>query len=202
MERVVSFVYRLLLSFQNVLFRAALFTNLKLNKVVYVNFPLIHGYLYLRNHGKLILGSDLRLNSSLKSSPIGGDGKIKIVVRRDGELIVGSRVGISGASIYCVNKITIGDDVFIGGDVRIYDNDFHSKDPKIRTSGNDNDIQSKPVRLDDFVFIGAGSIILKGCHIGKNSIVGAGSVVSKNIPPNEIWAGNPAKFLRNLKSHS
>lgn len=52
--------------------------------------------------------------------------------------------------------------------------------------------------IEDNVFIGARCIILKGVTIGENSIVGAGSVVTKSIPANEIWAGNPAKFIRKI----
>lgn len=52
------------------------------------------------------------------------------------------------------------------------------------------------VELDDFCFIGAGTIICSPVRIGKNSIIGAGSVVTKDIPDNEIWAGCPAKFIR------
>ena len=55
-----------------------------------------------------------------------------------------------------------------------------------------------PVIIEDNVFIGARSIILKGVTIGRNSIVGAGSVVTKSIPSNQIWGGNPAKFIRNI----
>jgi len=58
--------------------------------------------------------------------------------------------------------------------------------------------KSAPVFIHDGVFIGAGVIILKGTVIGDNSVVGAGSVVSGMIPPNEIWAGNPARFIRCL----
>ena len=53
--------------------------------------------------------------------------------------------------------------------------------------------------IEDNVFIGAHSTILKGVTIGQNSIIGACSVVTKNIPPNEIWAGNPAKFIKKLE---
>lgn len=52
------------------------------------------------------------------------------------------------------------------------------------------------VELDDFCFIGAGTIICNPVRIGKNSIVGAGSIVTKDIPDNEIWAGCPAKFIK------
>ena len=55
-----------------------------------------------------------------------------------------------------------------------------------------------PVIIEDTVFIGAKCIILKGVTIGQNSIVGAGSVVTKSIPADEIWGGNPAKFIRKL----
>lgn len=50
----------------------------------------------------------------------------------------------------------------------------------------------------DNVFIGAKCIILKGVTIGENSVIGAGSVVTKNVPANQIWAGNPAKFIKNV----
>jgi len=56
----------------------------------------------------------------------------------------------------------------------------------------------KPVIIEDNVFIGAHSLILKGVIIGENSIIGAGSVVTKSIPANQIWGGNPSKFIRNL----
>ena len=59
-------------------------------------------------------------------------------------------------------------------------------------------IKTKNIRIDDNVFIGGHSIILKGSSIGKNSIIGAGSVVSGEIPANEIWGGNPAKFIRSI----
>ena len=82
----------------------------------------------------------------------------------------------------------------------IYDSDFHSLDPKVRVNSElDRQSQNKlPVFIEDNVFIGAHSTVLKGVTIGKNSIVGACSVVVKNIPANEIWAGNPARFIRKL----
>lgn len=63
----------------------------------------------------------------------------------------------------------------------------------------DNDINSAEVYISEGAFIGAHSIILKGITIGKNSVIGAGSVVTQDIPNDEVWAGNPAKFIKKLK---
>ena len=52
--------------------------------------------------------------------------------------------------------------------------------------------------IEDGVFVGGGSYILKGSHIGRNSIIGAGSVVAGGVPDNEIWAGNPACFIKRV----
>jgi acetyltransferase-like isoleucine patch superfamily enzyme len=86
----------------------------------------------------------------------------------------------------------------IGGGTKIYDTDFHSLEPAIRL-GEDNDISTKPVLIKSGAFIGAHCIVLKGVTIGQYSIIGAGSVVTKDIPDWEIWAGNPAKFIRRIK---
>lgn len=87
----------------------------------------------------------------------------------------------------------------IGGGTCIYDTDFHPLSPEDRLADKNENTVNSPVVIESNVFIGANSTILKGVTIGKNSIIGACSVVTKNIPPNEIWAGNPAKFI---KAHS
>lgn len=113
-------------------------------------------------------------------------------------LIIGHNVGLSSTPITCYHQITIGNNVKIGGSVCIYDTDFHNLNPYIR---NNKELDKKtaiklPVLIQDNVFIGAHATILKGVVIGENSIIGACSFVTKNIPPNEIWAGNPAKFKK------
>jgi acetyltransferase-like isoleucine patch superfamily enzyme len=118
-----------------------------------------------------------------------------LVVNRGCTLVIGAGVGMSCTAINCQNSITIGDHVTIGGGTCIYDSDFHSLDPEVRKAGKEG-IRSRPVVIEDNVFIGAHSTILKGVTIGKNSIVGACSVVTKTIPPGEIWAGNPAAFVK------
>ncbi len=78
----------------------------------------------------------------------------------------------------------------------ICDTDFHSIEYSYRLEKPDTHIRTAPVRICEGAFIGARSIILKGVTIGKHSVIGAGSVVTKSVPDNEIWAGNPAVYIR------
>jgi acetyltransferase-like isoleucine patch superfamily enzyme len=108
---------------------------------------------------------------------------------------------MSATAIICNHQIKIGNNVTIGGNTVIYDTDFHSLNPLIRKNKTiDKKSAFKlPVTIEDNVFIGAHTTILKGVTIGQNSIIGACSVVTKTIPANEIWAGNPARFIRKLE---
>lgn len=146
----------------------------------------------------LEIGENCRLNSSISSNPIGRFSPIFLIVRENAYLKIGNNVGISSSAIICQDKITIDDNVMIGGGVCIYDTDFHSLDNQNRRNSI-NDQKNKltrPIRICQGAFIGAHATILKGVTIGENSIIGACSVVTKDIPANEIWAGNPARFIK------
>lgn len=156
-------------------------------------------YVVVARGGKLTIGKNFSMNNGIKGNPIGCYSKCTFFVDRNAVLTIGDHVGISQTALICHKSITIGNHVKIGGGVKIYDTDFHSLDPQIRKSKEDMKCrQEKPVIIRDNAFIGAYSIVLKGVEIGENSIVGAGSVVAKSIPANQIWAGNPAKFIRNI----
>lgn len=118
----------------------------------------------------------------------------------EGEIKIGKKCGISNSAIVSSCSIIIEDNVFIGGNCKIYDTDFHSIEYENRMTKPDLYIHKRPVLIKKGAFIGAHSIILKGVIIGEKSVVGAGSVVTKSIPDNEIWAGNPAKFIRGIGS--
>ena len=94
----------------------------------------------------------------------------------------------------------IGNNVIIGVGTQIRDTDNHSLNPFDRLNGLDwKNKKTQPIKIGDNVFIGTNTIILKGVEIGDNCIIAAGSVVTKSIPENEIWGGNPAKFLKHAK---
>ena len=119
-------------------------------------------------------------------------------VRKNGEIICGSNVGISNSCIRVVCKCVIEDDVNIGGDCKIYDSDMHSINYTQRMQLPDVNVQEAPIIIKRGAWIGAHSIILKGVTIGERSVVGAGSVVTKSIPNDELWAGNPARFIKKI----
>lgn len=146
--------------------------------------------------GQVNIGRGLRLNSGDNHNVIGRQQKCIFWV--EGTLTIKDNVGISTSAIICKHQITIGNNVVIGGNTVIYDTDFHSLDAKQRTNPKQDRANAgwQPVVIADHAFIGAHSTILKGVTIGENSIVGACSLVTKDIPANELWAGNPAVFIR------
>lgn len=157
-------------------------------------------YVMVARGGKCIIGNNFAMNNGIKGNPIGCYSKCTFFVDRNATLTIGDNVGISQTALICQKSITIGNYVKIGGGTRIYDTDFHSLDPNIRRSKEDQkNRKEKPVVIHDNVFIGAYSIILKGVEIGENSIIGAGSVVTKPVPANQIWAGNPARYIKDIR---
>ena len=163
----------------------------------------IAGLPIVTNKGQFIIHDGVRINSRYSANPIGGQTFCSFFVGKNGQLEIGRGAGISNSTIVCFEKIVIGEHVMIGGDCRIYDTDFHSLNYEKRVSPQgDTDVKTRPVIIKNGAFIGAGSIILKGSTIGDRSIVGAGSVVSANVPDLELWAGNPARFIRRIDSEA
>ena len=158
-----------------------------------------YGKIFFRGTGEIVLGNQVTITSCRETNPIGGDTKTVIYARGNSKIIIGNHVGISNCSIIALNQITIEDNVMIGGNCKIYDNDFHPISYIERMQSPNLGIKSAPILIKDGAFIGAHSIILKGVTIGKHSIIGAGSVVTKAVPDGEIWAGNPARFIRKLE---
>lgn len=158
------------------------------------------GKIYIVNKGSIYIGSDGIINGGNKFNPIGFGGCSNLITEHNGTIVIGKHFGMSNSTIYSRVGITIGDDVILGAGVKIYDTDFHSLDVHYRGTPEDKaHTNSKPVHIGNHVFIGAGSMILKGVTIGDNAIIGAGSIVTKDVPTNEVWAGNPARYIKNVK---
>jgi acetyltransferase-like isoleucine patch superfamily enzyme len=120
------------------------------------------------------------------------------MIGKNAQLTIGEDVGFSNSTICCREEITIGDHTIIGGNCKIWDTDFHPTSIEQRTIDIDSKERNSPIHIGKYVFIGAESIVMKGVNIGDFAVVGAGSVVRSNIPENEVWAGNPAVFVKKL----
>jgi len=146
------------------------------------------------------LGSDVRLSKfiNLYGCEIGDQTKIGAFVEIQKNAVVGKRCKISSHTFIC-EGVVIEDNVFIGHGVT-FTNDSYP-----RATANDGRLQTEADwRVESTVIkkgasIGSGATILCNTKIGENAIVGAGSVVTKDVPPNSIVAGNPAKILRYLE---
>lgn len=95
--------------------------------------------------------------------------------------------------------ITIEDDVLIGSGVHIYTGNHVFSNPNIPISQQGFD-SIQPVRICQGAWVGAGAILLAGVTIGRNSVVGAGSIVTKDVPDHTVVVGNPAKIIKEIKN--
>ncbi|MFV5698718.1 acyltransferase [Flavobacterium sp. ZT3R17] len=170
----------------------------KNNGVIWKNFTSIGVPLFdIKESSVVKFGSDLVMVNKDKFATLGKNNRCKFVVAENARLIIGDKVAMSNSTIVATKEIILGNNIMIGGGVTIVDSDFHSLNPDYwHTSKDEANMKCAAVTIRDNVFIGMDSIILKGVTIGSNSVIAAGSVVSRDIPSNQIWGGNPAKFIR------
>jgi acetyltransferase-like isoleucine patch superfamily enzyme len=155
--------------------------------------------IFKKRGAEIILGDNVSLNSSLRSNLAGINHRVILAAAgKNSRIFIGNGTGISGGVVHALSSIEIGSFVGIGANSKIFDNDFHSINFLERRGGVPQDIRTKAVVIEDDVWIGASVIILKGVKIGKGAIIGAGSVVTKDIPPFTMWAGNPARFIKEI----
>jgi acetyltransferase-like isoleucine patch superfamily enzyme len=145
------------------------------------------------------LGKDVKLSKfiNLYGCEIGDNTKIGAFVEIQKKATVGKNCKISSHSFIC-EGVTIEDNVFIGHSVTFINDSYPRAtvgDGQLQTEA---DWKVEPTVIKKGASIGSGSTILSKLVVGENAIVGAGSVVTKDVPANSIVAGNPAKFLRKV----
>ena len=179
----------------------------KLNDVHYGKNFKVFNKIYLIGKGTIKIGNDFMFTSGDCINPISRNLRGCIYTEPHSKITIGDRVGISSSSFWISKELTIGNDVKIGADTLVIDTDSHQIDYRLRKKFPHNQeeaiflnsqIHSAPITIEDDVWIGAKCIILKGVTIGARSIIGAGSVVTKNIPSDCIAAGNPCKVIKHL----
>jgi maltose O-acetyltransferase len=141
----------------------------------------------VRAEGKLIVRDRVRLVSTIATT--------ELVAGPGGTLEIGESAFINyGCSIAANLSVRIGPRCSLGTHVIIMDNDFHQIDPERRNERP----ESRPIILEENVWVGARAIILRGVTIGAGSVIAAGSVVTRDVPPRAVAAGMPARVIRSL----
>jgi acetyltransferase-like isoleucine patch superfamily enzyme len=125
----------------------------------------------------------------------------------EGQVRIGDRTYIGASHIVCHTQVSIGSDVIISWGVTVVDHDSHSVSWTLRSADVERwrmgsksweHVAVSPVNIGDKVWIGFGASILKGVTIGEGAVVGACSVVTRDVPAYAVVAGNPARVIRKL----
>lgn len=147
----------------------------------------VWGKLSVRNAGYMYVGNRAQIVSTITPT--------ELLTAENGRLTIGERTYINyGCSIAAIDSVTIGPNCNIGTYVIIMDNQFHRLEPERRLEIP----ESEPIVIEENVWLGARVIVMPGVTIGAGSAVGAGSIVTRNIPPRSVAVGTPAKVIRSL----
>jgi acetyltransferase-like isoleucine patch superfamily enzyme len=198
---IFKIMKRIFMLFYSIFSKAYTWIKLKGNGVEFSSIstngvPLVD----IESGGKMTIGKNFCMNNGKYYNKIGRQQQSMFIVAKGGFLSIGDNVGISASTFVCKLRISVGDNVKIGGNCVFYDTDFHSLNYLERRDTNVDTKKSRslPVIIENDAFIGAHCTVLKGVRIGKGSIIGAGSLISKSVPPGEIWGGNPATFIKDI----
>lgn len=165
----------------------------------------VHGKVWVTKskNSEIHLGPGVILNAVSRRNTLEARGPIILkTLRPDAELIIGANTGLTSATVSAATSIRIGERVLIGAGVLITDSDHHVIKPiegtRRRFLGFPQPERRHRVVIEDDVFIGARSVVLKGITIGTGSVIGAGSIVVSDIPPNVVACGNPCRVVKSL----
>jgi acetyltransferase-like isoleucine patch superfamily enzyme len=150
---------------------------------------------FIKKHCQLDIGENSIIDASV------------LFDKDNAKVTVGDRTFIGSSTIICAENITIGSDVMVSWGCTIIDHDSHSVDFSKRSkdvqkwihgSKDWTNVKIAPVKISDKAWLGFNVIVLKGITIGEGAVIGAGSVVTKDVPPYTINVGNPARVIREI----
>ncbi|HAM71786.1 MAG TPA: hypothetical protein DCM86_09100 [Verrucomicrobiales bacterium] len=144
---------------------------------------------------RFVLGEGVHLNSAPRTNPLGCFQPCVLRTLAPGAVLeLGRGVGLSGTVLAAGLEIRVGEGTIFGSGAMVFDNDFHFQQGEWDW-GYDSTRNARPVRIGRGCFIGARAILLKGVTLGDRAIVGAGAVVTRDVPAGHIAVGNPARIL-------
>lgn len=196
-SRVLAMPWRVANEFRRILALPYIRTRFLLHGVRWGHNWRILGMPILQRHGgsRIIIGDRVSMRSWKSSNPLAPNHPVVLSTRTESaEILIGDDCGFTGATIVADERVVIGNRVLVGANVTITDTDFHPLSPVQRTQDLNAGAHA-PVVIDDDVFIGMNALILKGVHIGSGAVIGAGAVVTRDVPSRAIAAGNPAKVV-------
>jgi acetyltransferase-like isoleucine patch superfamily enzyme len=161
----------------------------------------IYGLPVIQRHrpSRIAIGDGLEMRNWFSSNPLGVVRPCLLATWAEGaEIAIGDSAAMSGATICAQVRIVLGNRVVLGANSVIVDTDFHRLEPARRFEPG----IAEAVIVEDDVFIGTQVLVLKGSRIGRGAVIGAGSVVSGEIPPGMVAAGNPARVIRAVEQTS
>jgi acetyltransferase-like isoleucine patch superfamily enzyme len=146
---------------------------------------------------RIRIGDNCQFRSSRWSNLVGVNRPCIVSTLGDAATLdIGNDCGFSGTIIGCASRISIGDRVMCGANVTITDTDWHPIDWRDRQAGRPGEVS--PVVIGDDVWLGMNVTVLKGVEVGRQTVVGAGSIVTRSLPSGVIAAGQPAVVIRKL----
>jgi acetyltransferase-like isoleucine patch superfamily enzyme len=152
------------------------------------------GWPVLKGEGSIQLGHNCVLVSSPLGNPLGLFRPCIIeAISSHSRIHIGDNFGASGVCIVAEKEITIGNNVSVGANATIIDTDFHAINADARNSHAA--ANSKPIRIEDDVWIGMNALILKGVTLHRGAVIGANAVVTKDVPAGARAVGNPARII-------
>lgn len=161
---------------------------------------MIYGRPLIQRHAgsRIAIGDGFNMRNWFGSNPLGVRHRsILATWSASASIELGDDVGMTGVTLVAQTRVRVGNRVFIGANSTICDTDFHPLRGEQRDADPTAGV-SRPIEIEDDVFIGMASFILKGSRIGRGSVIGANSVISGDVPPGVIFAGNPARLVRAL----